>query len=101
LFRVIGDGRQTRDFVFVDDVVDALARAGERGSGLVVNVGTGVQTSLRELWAAVAPGAPPITSSSPRPDELNRFALATVRARIHLGWSPWTSLADGLAASRD
>ena len=49
-----GDGRQTRDFVFVDDVVDALVRAGQRGSGLVVNVGTGVQTSLRDLWTLIA-----------------------------------------------
>ncbi len=45
-----GDGRQTRDFVFVDDVVDALVRACERGGGLVINIGTGEQTSMRELW---------------------------------------------------
>ena len=41
---ITGDGRQTRDLVFVDDAVDALVRAGTRGSGLVVNVGTGEQT---------------------------------------------------------
>lgn len=95
---VPGDGRQTRDLVFVDDVVDALARAGQRGSGLVVNIGTGVQTPLRELWAAVS-GSPPSTlrSSGSAPDSVQRFALSPVRARIHLGWSPWTSLADGLA----
>ncbi len=52
-----GDGRQTRDFVFIDDVVDALVRAGERGSGLVINIGTGVQTTLRDLWAEVSGGA--------------------------------------------
>jgi UDP-glucose 4-epimerase len=98
---VSGDGRQTRDFVFVDDVVDALVRAGQRGSGLVVNVGTGVQTPLRDLWQAVGGG----TGSGPdfvpaRNDEVQRFAVSPVRARIHLGWSPWTSLTDGLALSR-
>lgn len=95
-----GDGRQTRDLLFVDDAVDALARAGERGSGLVVNVGTGVQTSLRELWAVIAPGGPAPIQGPPRPDELPRFAVSPVRARIHLGWSPWTSVADGIAATQ-
>ncbi len=52
-----GDGRQTRDFVFIDDVVDALVRAGERGSGLVINIGTGVQTTLRDLWREIGGGA--------------------------------------------
>ena len=56
---IAGDGRQTRDFVFVDDVVDALVRAGSRGSGLVVNIGTGAQTSVRDLWALIAGATAP------------------------------------------
>ena len=96
--RFDGDGRQTRDFVFVDDVVDALVRAGERGSGLVVNIGTGEQTSLRELWALVSRGTGAEPELQPaRPDELVRFAVSPVRARIHLAWSPWTPLAEGVA----
>ena len=96
-----GDGRQTRDFVYVDDVVDALARAGVRGSGLVINVGTGQQTSINELWSAVAgsAGVAPDHVGGP-PDELLRFALSPVRARIHLGWAAWTDLSDGLAQLR-
>ena len=98
--RITGDGRQTRDFVYVDDVVDALVRSGHRGSGLLVNVGTGVQTSLRDLWALVAPeGRPPTYVAAP-PDEVMRFAVSPVRARIHLAWSPWTTLAEGLDALR-
>jgi UDP-glucose 4-epimerase len=97
-----GDGRQTRDFVYIDDVVDALVRAGERGSGLVINIGTGVQTSVRDLWAEVSSGAgaPPAIVAG-RADDLPRFAVSPVRARIHLGWSPWTSLGDGLARTRN
>ena len=98
---ITGDGRQTRDLVFVDDAVDALVRAGTRGSGLVVNVGTGEQVAVRELWQQLSGGAGPEPERAPaRPDELARFALSPVRARIHLGWSPWTSLADGLRSLR-
>ncbi len=93
-----GDGRQTRDFLYIDDAVDALVRAGERGSGLVINVGTGTQTTLRELWSTISGGVGPEPDSGPaRPDELLRFAVSPVRARIHLGWSPWTDLRAGLA----
>lgn len=98
---ITGDGRQARDFVYVDDVVDALARAGQRGSGLVVNVGTGVQTPVRDLWRAIAGAAAADPVSAPsRHDELARFALSPVRARIHLGWSPWTTLDEGLTLCR-
>jgi len=98
---ITGDGRQTRDLVFVDDTVDALVRSGTRGSGLVVNVGTGEQTSIRELWTLVTGGSGPEPVKAPaRPDELPRFALSPVRARIHLGWSPWTSVTDGLRQTR-
>lgn len=98
---IVGDGRQTRDFLFIDDAVDALVRAGSKGSGLVVNVGTGEQTSIRDLWAAMSntsslePVFEPTTS-----DHLQRFAVSPVRARIHLSWSPWTTLADGLSQLR-
>lgn len=99
--RITGDGRQTRDFLFIDDAVDALVRAGERGSGLVINIGTGEQTTIRDLWAAIAgPGAAEPERAPPRGDEVHRFAVSSVRARIHLSWSSWTSLADGLAQLR-
>lgn len=96
-----GDGRQTRDFVFVDDVVDALVRACERGGGLVINIGTGEQTAIRELWERIGGGSDLLATAAPaRPDDLVRFAVSPVRARIHLAWSPWTELDEGLARLR-
>jgi UDP-glucose 4-epimerase len=90
-----GDGRQTRDLLFADDAVDALYRAGHRGSGLVVNVGTGVQTSIRDLAALVDPQAT-IVNGPRRHGDISRMALSPTRARIHLQWSPWTDLAVGV-----
>jgi UDP-glucose 4-epimerase len=98
---VFGDGSQTRDFVFVDDVVDAMARAGQRGGGLLINVGTGTETSVLQLYETMASEAGssqrPVHAPA-RPGELHRSALHPGRAAIHLGWKPWTSLADGTAA---
>ena len=97
-----GDGHQTRDFVFVDDVVDAFCRAVERGSGLVINVGTGTQTSIARLYATMAAqaGSQLVPRHGPeRPGDLRAAALDPARARLHLGWAPWTSLEDGIAAT--
>lgn len=96
---IYGDGTQTRDFVYVDDVVDAFVRAAERGSGLLCNIGTGVETSVNELYAAMADHAgvtqDPVRGPA-RPGELARNALDPGRAKIHLGWEPWTTLRQGV-----
>lgn len=62
-----------------------------------MNIGTGVQTSLRDLAGATSGDGPAPTFVAERAEELGRFSVAAVRARIHLGWAPWTTLADGLA----
>ena len=97
-----GSGKQTRDFVYVDDAVDALSRALDRAGGLVINVGTGVATSVLDLWAVMggASSAAPRTAAA-RPNDIARLSLSPVRARIQLGWSPFTPLAQGLAQLRD
>lgn len=101
---VFGDGKQTRDFVFVDDVVDAFARAGERGGGLMLNIGTGAETSVLDLLAAmgaITAFEGPATYAPARPGELERSALDPGRAEIHLGWKPWTTIEDGLSRTID
>jgi UDP-glucose 4-epimerase len=100
--RIFGDGSQTRDFVFVDDVVDAFVRGADRGSGLICNIGTGRETSVAELHATMAEqaGAPdaPVAQEPARPGELARSALDPTRAGAELGWAPWTDLPAGTAA---
>ena len=96
---IFGDGNQTRDFVYVDDAVDAFVRAADRGSGLLCNIGTGVETSVNELYTALASAAgvsTPATHAEARVGELARSALDPSRAGMHLGWEPWTTLADGV-----
>jgi UDP-glucose 4-epimerase len=95
---IFGDGTQTRDFVFVDDVVDAFARAAGRGGGLLLNVGTGQESSVNDLYGTLAAAAGvdrPAVQAPARPGELQRSCLDPSRAHIHLGWKPWTSLAEG------
>lgn len=96
-----GSGKQTRDFIYIDDVVDALVRSIDRAGGLVVNIGTGEQLSIRDLWSKMA-GASSLTphTSSARPHDVTRLALSPVRARIQLGWSPFTPLEQGLTLLR-
>jgi UDP-glucose 4-epimerase len=101
---IFGDGEQTRDFVYVDDVVDAFVRAATKGDGLLVNVGTGVETSVNQLYRTMAAGAgveAPALSAAARPGELQRSALDPGRAAVQLSWRPWTSLEEGTARVLD
>ncbi|MFZ4585539.1 MAG: NAD-dependent epimerase/dehydratase family protein [Acidimicrobiia bacterium] len=96
---IFGDGEQARDFVFVDDVVDAFVRAAEKGGGLLVNIGTGNETSVQQLFDSLARLTgfkDPARYAPPRLGEVQRSALDPGRAEIHLGWKPWTGLDEGL-----
>jgi len=98
--RVFGDGEQTRDYVYVDDIVAGmLAAAGSDAVG-TFNVGTGVETSVLELGrmlgeACGRPFEPEM--APPRPGEVQRIAIASSSAERELGWTAETALPDGLA----
>jgi len=95
---VFGDGKQTRDFIYVDDVAAAfLAAAGADKSG-VWNIGTGVETSVLDLLDAlntVAEARSEPTFAAPRAGEIARSCLDATAARHDLDWSPATSMVDG------
>ena len=101
---VFGSGEQTRDFVYVDDVVDAFARAADVAPGLLLNIGTGEETSVNQLYTAMAVAAgvdPDVTHAEARSGELGRSALDPSRAADELGWVPQVSLADGVGRVLD
>ena len=96
--RIYDDGAQTRDYVYVGDVVRAVVAALGADGG-VYNVGTGVETSVLELYAAVERAArverAPVHEPA-RAGELQRSVLDVSLAARELGWRPEGTLADGL-----
>lgn len=100
---IYGDGRQRRDYIYIDDVVQALLRLGETAtSERIYNVGTGVGTSIADMAAAIIAAAgrgrvqfapwPPLAGQI----ETGDFVADISRIRADLGWHPTVSLDDGL-----
>ena len=102
--RIFGDGLQTRDYVFVGDVVRANLAALDSGYCGPVNIGTGIETSVVELHARLRrlTGRDIAPEHAPAKDgEVRRSVLSCARAGQVLGWKPEVSLDDGLAATVD
>ncbi len=100
-----GDGEQTRDFIFIADVVQALRRAAVVDGAVcaahpVLNIGRGQQTSLNQIVALLSDllgRAIPTRYGPPRPGDI-RHSLADIRrARAALGFEPQVTIRDGLA----
>ena len=101
--RIFGDGTQTRDFVYVGDVVDAMLAATGHDGG-VYNIGTGVETSVNELYDVcrrIAGSDAEAEYAPPRPGDLHRSFVDPSRAADELGWRPQRTLEDGLREAWD
>jgi UDP-glucose 4-epimerase len=101
---VYGDGRQTRDYIYVGDVVGAaLAAAGSEATG-AVNIGTGVETDVLTLAAKLGElgGAEFEPEPAPaRAGEVQRISLDASHAERELGWRAETELTEGLRLTLD
>lgn len=101
---IYGDGKQTRDFVYVDDVVRAFLLAMTRHATGVINIGTGKETTIDALYKKVsrAYGSPlaPVYGP-PKLGEEHRSAVAIRLAREELGWKPTVTLDEGLNKTVD
>jgi UDP-glucose 4-epimerase len=98
---VYGDGTASRDYVYVDDVVDAFVRAGRAPLTTVgmYNIGTGLQTTVAEvhrLIAAALGGASVPRYAAARTGELHAIALDATKAERELGWKPAVDLVEGI-----
>ncbi len=95
-----GDGRQTRDFVYVGDVVEANVLALDYPQAGIFNIGTGQETDILTIYLQLQEltGSPRGPAHGPaKPGEQRRSVLDSALARERLGWQPQASLADGLA----
>ena len=102
---VYGDGTQTRDYIYVDDVVSALIAAAASAAPGPLNVGTGIETDVLTLIARLAElrdagGFEPEFAPA-RTGEVQRIAIDPGRAERELGWRPRVGLGDGLRLTLD
>jgi UDP-glucose 4-epimerase len=102
--RLFGDPRAGRDYVFVDDVTDAMVAVYQRAFGwtdpVTLNIGSGVRTSLIELLATVVVTVREqvvVEFDMARPFDRHDVALDVTAARRALGWQPGTMLSSGIA----
>jgi UDP-glucose 4-epimerase len=97
--RIFGTGEALRDYLYVEDVVEANVLALERGSGEMANIGTGIGTSVnqifRELKSILGFAGEPLYEA-PRPGEVQKIYLDAARAQRVLGWTPKTAFRSGL-----
>lgn len=97
--RIFGDGNAVRDYLYVDDVVDANVLALSGASGEMLNIGTGVGTSVNDIvreLGVITGFTEGAIHEPPRPGEVQRIYLDASRAKQVLGWSPKVSFAEGL-----
>ena len=102
---VFGDGKQTRDYIYVGDVVSAMLAAAEAETSGPINIGTGIETDVLELVSALAElgggGDFEPEFAPPRTGEVQRISIDPARAERELGWRAEMDLSEGLRVTLD
>lgn len=101
---VFGDGTDERDYVYVEDVVEAISLAAGDSSTGPYNVGTGIGTSTNRIFEVIAQHSghtDPAVHVSARLGDIKRISLDSSKAERELGWLPQVNLEDGLKATVD
>ncbi len=96
---IFGDGNQTRDYVFVGDVVNANISAINNGDNQIYNIGTGKETSVNEIYEILSKlikNSPKAIYEAKRPGEVERICLNTEKAKKELSWVAKVTLEEGI-----
>jgi UDP-glucose 4-epimerase len=99
-----GNGEDTRDYVFVEDVADAFVRAANSGSGQTINIGTGKETTVNELFGLMKHAAGYKADAEygpPRAGDVPRSALDPAKALRLLDWRPTMPIKEGIKRTID
>jgi UDP-glucose 4-epimerase len=92
---IVGDGKQTRDFIHVFDLVDAIIKAAEKAKGSdIFNLGSGKETSVNEIANIISNNQVNVPK---RPGEPDRSMADIKKIKEHLNWLPKVSLKEGIA----
>ncbi|HEX2948208.1 MAG TPA: NAD-dependent epimerase/dehydratase family protein [Armatimonadota bacterium] len=101
---IFGDGNATRDYVYVEDVVRANVLALDHGDRTIINIGTGIETSVNAIFSLISntvrSSIPPAFESA-RVGEISRTFLSNHLAEKLLGWKPLTTIEDGIQKTVD
>ena len=102
--QIFGDGEQLRDYIFIDDIVSANLIAMEKGDNDIFNIGSGIGTSVNEIYQQLKeilnfPHDP--VYAPPRTGEINRIYLDAAKAKKILGWECRVSFREGLSKTVD
>ena len=101
---IYGNGEQTRDYIFVQDVISALIKSSKIDDDLFLNIGTGIETSVNELAESLktqfSSNLNPVYQDT-RDGELQRSVLDNTKARKLLNWEPQYDLNEGMLEVRN
>lgn len=101
---IFGDGKQTRDFVFVKDVADAVGRVVQKRIKGIYNIGTGVETTVNDLYKFICQSLGVSKAANPGPERLGeqlRSCVDSRKAKKTFGWEPSVSIQEGLKVTSD